>query len=550
MLRIAGVLVSCVLVVACQAPAASGASCARNADCVAPLACTYGRCRVQCATPRDCTVGLRCVATEGGLGVCTLPAEERCTPDVCAAPLTCIADQCRTMCTVDGDCQAGRCTSGSCVEPTEGVDAGVAVDGGGGDAGGQGVCDTTRWPADQTVLDMMFNDALPGPAGLRALAPAVVGPFATPFDDAATPAPLAGQIAVAAHENGGQGTGWVMWIEGPMRTLHAVEMPLDEPTAQQDLDLDGGAITGATSLDLGVSSTAFVGVVARPPPTTAGDPFAWVIDEDASSRVTAVDAPSAFGSDGVLGRAGVTGGHSPFGIGVDVQVRFVLGSGDFLRVLDRTLVAGAGLSTTYAAGFVEGGGSLGELYAFADPTGHGARVWYLHPGFDSGAATITTSTDGPPAIAALAVDPHIAFVAYPSARAVSIRRLDCTMGCPTSGTAVQTTAAPYAARRVALSSLGTGLVLAAVYSDGTPGGTLVALHSITAAGTPALIELPWSGPTLAANETIVDLRVAASPGALGLSSGWTASVIVAALIRDSSAMQDRVWIGGVAGCTP
>lgn len=76
--RLALVWLASVWMLGCQSPLAQGEPCARSSDCAAPLACAYGRCRIECTEARDCSPGLRCI-DDGAGGVCTLEVEEHCT---------------------------------------------------------------------------------------------------------------------------------------------------------------------------------------------------------------------------------------------------------------------------------------------------------------------------------------------------------------------------------------------------------------------------------------------------------------------------------------
>lgn len=112
-------LATAVLVVflgACQAPASTGATCTRDAECAAPLTCSYGRCHEQCHVARDCPLESRCILGASG-PVCALDPESHCDGALCPSPLVCAQDQCRTECRVDADCLAGSCTGGTCAEP-------------------------------------------------------------------------------------------------------------------------------------------------------------------------------------------------------------------------------------------------------------------------------------------------------------------------------------------------------------------------------------------------------------------------------------------------
>lgn len=532
------------LAAACEAPAPVGSGCARNTDCVAPLACTYGRCRAQCIGARDCAPGLRCIATAAGPGVCTLAPEERCTPAVCAPPLACIEGQCRTSCEVDTECRTGACTAGSCVEPVASdADASIDAD---TDAGASIQCDTSGWPADQALLDGLFAAALTGPAGLRALTPVDLGPFATPTDAGA---PLPGQVAIAAHADGASGRGWVAWIEGAALTPRFIEVPLDDPGAHVLLDLDGGSIGAARTLDLGVDGSSFVGVVARTPPGGAAS-FAWIIDEDATSRLTGVAAPAAFAADGVFGRAAVTGGLSPFGGAASLGVRFVVPSGDVLRLLERAAVPGASYPTSEPPGFVDGAGSLGELYALRDPIDTSIALWDVSDGYTDSITPVAATSDGPPGVAVIGSDPITAILAYPTTRTITRHVVVCGGGCSIVGPALVGTAESVAARRVALATLGSGVVMVGAFSDGSGAGTYLRMWHVAADGTLAPVGTAWSGPSVVDGESIVDLRVAAAPASSVVTGPRQAGVLVAVLIRDAASGMDRVWLGGVYGCAP
>jgi hypothetical protein len=111
-----------------------GAQCAINGDCDAPLVCRLERCRVECATTRDCH-STRCVLDEERIGACTVDAEDDCALDSdCPGTLVCRSARCVNQCTpvVAGmpgpsrDCAAGSlCTPADdgtwvCVETAAG----------------------------------------------------------------------------------------------------------------------------------------------------------------------------------------------------------------------------------------------------------------------------------------------------------------------------------------------------------------------------------------------------------------------------------------------
>jgi hypothetical protein len=113
------------LVMACEPVAASGASCARPADCTAPLTCASGRCRVQCRDHRDCPIASRCIVGNDGLGVCTIE-DDRCeSSSECGEDFECRSGACFDACP-RGTCPAGGvCMGGVCAREEPGVDGGT-----------------------------------------------------------------------------------------------------------------------------------------------------------------------------------------------------------------------------------------------------------------------------------------------------------------------------------------------------------------------------------------------------------------------------------------
>jgi hypothetical protein len=95
---------------------ARGEQCGLTSDCDAPLVCRLGKCRIDCATNRDCALGLNCVY-EDNAGACQLPEEAVCAiASDCDEPLRCVMSTCTTVCREDRDCAPGA----TCI--CEGVD--------------------------------------------------------------------------------------------------------------------------------------------------------------------------------------------------------------------------------------------------------------------------------------------------------------------------------------------------------------------------------------------------------------------------------------------
>ena len=145
-----------------------GEQCELNSECVEPYVCRYQRCRTECQTSRDCSLGSRCLASEQGAPVCRLDDEKSCaSAGDCVASLACVAGACTSPCRDDDDCLAeDRCTTGltpnepsgcvafSIVQP---FDAGFAPD---------AVPATDSGPADTgATVDVGSVDAAPPDAG-------------------------------------------------------------------------------------------------------------------------------------------------------------------------------------------------------------------------------------------------------------------------------------------------------------------------------------------------------------------------------------------------
>ena len=109
LLALAALLASC----AAELRKPRGAACDLSSDCDTPLVCRLQRCRIECATSRDCTQRTQCLTDEAGLGACQLPDETRCALDSeCTPPLVCGQGRCLNQCASDRDCLGGaQCLS-------------------------------------------------------------------------------------------------------------------------------------------------------------------------------------------------------------------------------------------------------------------------------------------------------------------------------------------------------------------------------------------------------------------------------------------------------
>ena len=162
-MRPALLFLTLLVVVACQTAVVPGATCTRNGDCAAPLACLFERCRAQCLEARDCPLGARCLLS-GGVGSCSLDVDERCESagHACPVGLTCLGDHCVNTCTRASDCPRnamclpalGTSTS-FCFAP--GLDdAGTVADASALDAASEG--GSCTGPTCSTASDLCVGD--------------------------------------------------------------------------------------------------------------------------------------------------------------------------------------------------------------------------------------------------------------------------------------------------------------------------------------------------------------------------------------------------------
>ena len=118
-------LAACLGLLACTPPLMVGAPCALPSDCPEAYTCLLGRCRTECATNRDCSVGGAvgmCLVDEvTGLRACRTVEEESCTM-TCGEGLSCIGGRCAQTCEETSECSGTLCrTAGpvrACLEPT------------------------------------------------------------------------------------------------------------------------------------------------------------------------------------------------------------------------------------------------------------------------------------------------------------------------------------------------------------------------------------------------------------------------------------------------
>lgn len=113
------ILVAALVLCGCEleTPKAVGEECSVNSDCDAPLVCRVNRCRTECATSRDCALGLDCVLDEFRLGGCQVNDETVCMINSdCTQGLVCRESRaapdgfgrCVNECSSGRDCAPGQ----------------------------------------------------------------------------------------------------------------------------------------------------------------------------------------------------------------------------------------------------------------------------------------------------------------------------------------------------------------------------------------------------------------------------------------------------------
>ena len=536
---------------ACQPTAAVGAACARPSDCATPLTCTYGRCRSECTSARDCAAGLRCIASVGG-GVCTLDVEERCTEAICAAPLRCQGGQCRTECTTSADCRGGTCEATTCVEARSGDDAGMPpVDGGGSQ------CDARGHTA---LLDAVLG-AGHGTSGLALVPPTVLGGFVSPQS---VDGFVVGQLGLAERASASVPYAWVGYLEGaPDRSLRLVEIAADalaDPRAVFPV-AGGPTIDRVRSFALATDADVFRGVAALEPPATGSETSAWIFEPGATELMLSEITPMVMFPGQQPGRVAVVGGASPFTTLGDVQPLWYAfrethedgtTSTQVLGNIDRGIGVGSYASIPTAGtlpdGYLETSASHGPLLSAYD--GAGAVVaWDLRPARDFALVQLAAGATGPPAIVFDVDAPDAATLLYPSGSDVTVWRVVCPAGglmdCRTTGTA-RTLSFGAPVRRVAATAVRAGVSAVVQVDDASD--RLV--HLVVGRDATRVDECDGGCPPLldvhptSAGERIVDVRIASAPSPTGV------AITIAALLRDETRAIDRVWLGGLWLCAP
>lgn len=167
-MRRARLVISAVLLAACQSSPPIGDACARASDCASPLVCAIGRCRAACATSADCSVGARClVDPTSGSRVCSLSVDG-CATHACARGFVCVDDACVNACGSLVECPDGVCSDGACVAIAS--DAGpppdAAIADAGSDGGADGGTDAGADPTCPGAIPITLPDVTFEPAGL------------------------------------------------------------------------------------------------------------------------------------------------------------------------------------------------------------------------------------------------------------------------------------------------------------------------------------------------------------------------------------------------
>lgn len=547
----------------CQAGASTGASCTRTSECASPLVCTYGRCRAECVTSRDCAAGLRCIENAGATGVCTLEVEERCTDAICAAPLLCRGGQCRTECTTSADCRSGTCDGVSCVEPRSGDDAGAPSDDAGTPTDDVGVdaatagCDVQGHTA---LLDALLGPGH-GPAGLEVLAPTSLGTYVSPQEGGAF---VVGQVALASRPTADFPRAWVALLDQDLdRGLRVIELranDLGDPRPFHPVDTVT-PIAPVRTFALATDRDVFRGVAALVPPTSGTETSAWIFEPGTTDLMLSQITPMVMYPGQQPGRVAVVGGASPFTATTGSAPLWYAfrethedgtTSTQVLGGIDRGIGVGSYEFVPTAGelpnGFLETSASYGPLLVAYDGTSD-VVAWDLRPARSHALVHLVTDASGPPAIAFDVDDDTSATLVYPSGNDLRAVRLACPAGglmdCHAVAGTTRTISLGAPTRRVAATSVLGGTVAAVLLDDGGDRIVHVVLGPDAArvddcdGGCAPLLDARPAG----SGETVEDLRVAAAPSPMGV------AITIAALVRDETRGLDRVWLDGLWLCS-
>lgn len=580
-------LAAAAALVGCVQDVQLGARCDLTSDCPEPLVCRHERCREACRDARDCGAGLRCVAGDDGVAVCTVPSEERCSAgEPCAGTLACVDGQCRTSCERDDQCQSGSCAGGTCDEPVSGADAGAGgerdagvADGGPADAGSRCgtpmVCGDGVLQACESEQRSALMRALVGHAEgeIELLDPHTFAPTQMPTESPWGALPP--QLALGASA----GAGVVGWIEaGTTETPRALVLrrfPLDDLASAEVVDTP---ITSARSLALSEDGAQVVGFVVMTPPATAGQTSAYVLEIPAAGAASIDTLGAGDPPSDARGRLAIVGGASAM-LGTSFP-RFLVnredppnvvpfGSSLSIGAVDAALAQDTYRQISTAAFsdqlYLDLAGGPGNIVVTHDPERlFGLGVWHVRrtEPLTAGGSLETIQhlegvgadeVRGGPAVALADAEGLDHVIAFPTSGGVRFVSVVCPIGAPCGaasplGAGTLASSSGLDPRALAMARVVSGYVYAVV-EPAVAGGPGRALHlrAIDTAGQPVpLIDEGAAGALLGdlarAEEDIADVRIAAARG------GDAVTVLVAALIRDTTRTRDVVWVGGVRAC--
>lgn len=561
-LRVVVLVLAWASIEGCQSPLAQGEPCVRSSDCTAPLACAYGRCRVECDEPRDCAAGLRCIDGGGG-GVCTFESEEHCTATICGAPLVCVEDRCRTECTTDDDCHGGACRAGSCLEPVVRPPLEAWPD------HASGAC--ARQVASPALLDVVLGASASG-GGLERLVPARTAPYDAPrlgqgfappqLGLAVRRAGTEGEVRLAVLHDG-QESGGRFERHARMWTFPVAELSRITDPASVYVGFDAVFVRW---IDVGIDGDTFVTVAALDMPDAPGSTSAWMIESPPSGpewihSISAGDPPRQ-----QTARTRVVGGRTSFDTSAEGWPLFFVFREDAEGVPTNGSVRRDGapppdyVATSTAPllpePVIDTAAGEGPLWIGRRASGEivlwDQRRLTPSPPTLRPLAPLAAGATGAPAIARLGSEPAYGLVAFPRDGATGLvpftcglaNATPCALGTPSSlgsltGGVVQA---------VALAPVQDGYVLAT--TELGPRGPVVVLRVVdrdgveVGADVTGELEPVFDGETeLARDEALVAVEVAAAPSDAGV------SLVVAALVRNEITEQDRVWIGGAFACS-
>jgi len=553
-----------------------GSPCTSDEGCRGGSLCALDRCRPACS--EGCDRGTRCLSDMGTLG-CSLPDEDDCSgPTDCPDGLVCAGGECRTECVMDSDCApGGRCTMSSCDEP---MSVGPADAGPRPDAPSGPIPDAPLpgFDTGPTAAQSELARAMTGHPSV-AQGVTVLANFLSPSFPArniilgSMQAPI-GVSLTARPDADGRGVGYAAAVDGT-GAARVYRFSADAPEAAVDRSSELAAATNLIDIALLEDGATVRAMLLRDrsadmPATQAG----WVWEEGAAP--TPFDRTLGSGGHGVytFGSAAMAGGTRS--IGPDEELRYLVRERErisvgtdpvtyepgaaFLSVLDagRRQAASDRTESLFMSDVLVMRGLIDFALVWDPETRLSAMLRLNEEG-----GTLRTSferlgfidpAEAPPVIAQAHLNRAQALVAVPDGSSTTVHQISCPTSavCVTEATMFLPTPGGTSATQLAAAPLRDGYALFTVDSEGIVLRVLRRDLSVVPGYDDGMPLEPLGDGILridGGSYNLMDLEAyaIAYEDVGGIRS---VTLLVSALYTNFTAMQSRVWIGGVRAVVP